>query len=362
MATKLGLVDSNIRDYNSVITPMRLKSELPLTEAAQRTVLEGREAIRRILRGDDDRILLIDGPCSSWRMDEHIDFSSRASQLAKELGDAFLFVQRVYLEKPRTTVGWTGVNGEEEVRLARQMLLHNANIGLLSATEFLNPIVPQYYDDLTAWIAVGARNVESQPDRQRASGTSTPVGFKNNTSGNVKVAIDAVVAARSEHSFWGVTEEYREKDGQREEEFVFVPAIVNTLGNQYTHIVLRGGESGPNYDAESVRKAQEMLVARGLAPNLVIDCSHDNTKDSSGVKDFTRMPEIFEDVIRQRLNGNRGIVGIMLESNINEGRQDIPDDLKDLSQIKYGVSRTDACISWDTTETIFRDAAKALRR
>ncbi len=344
------IVDRNIVEYTHMVSPAELKSEpgMALTEKAQNTVKRGRKEIRDILRGKDNRVILIAGPCSTRDPKEHRDYATRLDSLSKELDDVFVFVQRVYFEKPRTTVGWKGLitdpyldgkgNINDGLRIARQLLLHNAKLGLPSATEFLESFIPQYIGDLVSWAGIGARTVQSPSHRQMASGLSMPVGFKNSTEGNVQVAIDAVVAAGQPQWFIGIDEEGR-------------ASSLPTQGNKYTHIVLRGGASGPNYDSESVKKAQKMLRERGLSDRLVIDCSHGNSN-----KDYKRQSIVFMDAIRQIADGNTGIVGLMLESNINEGRQDEGNP----KRLKYGVSITDACIGWEQTEELIRGAYKEL--
>ena len=347
------LVDSNIAEYNGLISPFEMKREdgLRITAGARRTVEDGRGAVRRILSGRDRRVLMIVGPCSSRDLEEHKDFAARLKTLSRELDDIFFFVQRVYFEKPRTSVGWKGLINEpyldgmqhtdEGLRLARRILMHNANIGLPSATEFLEPFVPQYIGDLVSWAAIGARTVESPTHRQMASGLSMPVGFKNNTYGDVKTAVNAVIAARQPQWFFGIDEKGK-------------AAMVNTFGNSNAHIVLRGGDSGPNYGRKSIAKALGLLKHAGLPMRLVVDCSHGNSN-----KDYRRQPEILDNLVRQIAGGNRGIVGLMLESNIYEGRQDFSGNPKSL---RYGVSITDGCISWNTTERAIRDAYKVLAR
>lgn len=341
-----GLSDSNVAKYRPLPSPSALKEKMGMSDTARHTVEKGRESIKRVLRGEDSRILIIVGPCSTRNAEEHKDFSEKAKKLADDLKDIFIFVQRVYLEKPRTALGWGGcINGQENIedglRLARGLLLHNAEIGLPAATEFLDPIVPQYIADLVSWAAIGARTVESPPHRKMASGLSMPVGFKNNTHGNVDVAVKAVVVAREPQFFLGIDEKG-------------TLSTVTTKGNKYTHVVLRGGDSGVNYGADSVKNALETLKKNGLNETLVIDCSHGNSE-----KDYKKQKPVLENVTQQIVDGNKGIVGVMLESNIYEGRQDANVNPKEL---KYGVSITDGCLSWKATEEALRDAAKMLAK
>ncbi len=355
MARKIHKIeDSNVTGYSRLMPPDELKAAVPLTSETRRTVEEGRSAIRNIINGRDRRLLLVVGPCSIHDVDAAKDYAAMLNGLRKRVADKFVIVERTYFEKPRTTVGWKGLineprlNGEERINegllLARKVLAHNASIGLPSATEFLDPFTPQWIGDLVSWAAIGARTVESSTHRQMASGLSMPIGFKNGTSGGVQVAIDAVIAARQPQWFFGLDPSGR-------------PSAVSSAGNQYTHIILRGGSNGPNYDEDSVKAAQLMLRKHRLQQKVMIDCSHGN----SG-KDYNVQPDVFSEVIRQVVAGNRDIMGLMLESNIHEGRQDIPDDPALLHSLKYGVSVTDACIGWEMTEHVVIDAYKKLQR
>ena len=331
------------------ITPLDSPAEYwkryPTTEEIQGQVAEHRAAIERIIAGDDPRLLVIVGPCSIHDPVAGIEYARRLAVLAEEVSDRIFVAMRVYFEKPRTTVGWKGyindpnLNGTYDVKdgmaRARQFLLQVCETGLPAATEFLEPFTPQYLGDLISWGAIGARTTESQVHRLIASGLSMPIGFKNGTGGTVQIAADGVLAAREEHVFLGIDD-----DG--------VASIVKTTGNPAGHLVLRGGARGPNYDAESVASAQEVLRGSGLDPNLVVDCSHAN----SG-KDHRRQPVVFRDVVEQRLGGNEGVVGLMLESHLNAGNQTLGDDPTDLA---YGVSITDACIDWQHTDELLRHA------
>ncbi len=342
--------DLHILSYRNLITPYALKAQFPLTTKAEETVGVARRNIRRILSGEDERMLLILGPCSIHDAEAAKDYSERLKPLRERVKDKFEVVMRTYFEKPRTnSADWRGLlyeprlDGQERVNegltVARQFLLYNAEIGLPSGTEFVDTHIPQHLSDTVSWVAIGARTVESQLHRQLASGLSPPVGFKNSTAGNVKVAVDAVSSARESLWFPGIDDHGRSK--------VFL-----TTGNPDTHIVLRGGDNGPNYDVGNVAKAQEMLRKAGFGDRLMIDCSHGN----SG-KDYRQQPMIFEDVMKQRVEGNKGIVALMMESNIEEGNQKVVKG----QALKYGVSITDSCIGWGTTEELILDAHRTLK-
>ena len=315
----------------------------PLPESMREQVAGHRRQIEDILSGIDSRMLMIVGPCSIHDTEVGLDYARRLSSLASEVSERVLVLMRVYFEKPRTTVGWKGLindpnlNGTYDVHegmaRARQFLLDVCGQGLPAATEFLEPFTPQYLGDVISWGAIGARTTESQPHRLMASGLSMPIGFKNGTGGSVDIAVDGIVAARSEHVFLGIDD-----DGYA--------SVVKTTGNPGAHLVLRGGKRGPNYDSESVASVQGMMEARGLAPNVVVDCSHANSN-----KDHRQQASVFNSVIEQRA-GNAGVVGLMLESNIREGSQ----SLGDPSALEYGVSITDACVGWEETEELVRAA------
>jgi 3-deoxy-7-phosphoheptulonate synthase len=329
----------NVAGIRTIITPRQLEDELPMTPAALRTVIEGREEIRRIIRGEDRRLLAVVGPCSVHDVKAAEEYAGRLAELRKRVADRICVIMRVYFEKPRTTIGWKGLINDPHLdgsfdmthglRLARRLLLHINELGLPCATELLDPIIPQYIDDQIAWAAIGARTTESQTHRQMASGLSMPVGYKNSTDGSIQVAVDACKAARSQHHFLGMDE-----NG--------VACIVETRGNPDGHIILRGGTSRPNYDPETVRQAAKLLEKNGLSPRLMIDCSHANS-----AKKHENQRVVWESVIAQRKDPSCPIMGVMIESNLFPGRQDIPEDV---SQLKYGVSITDACIGWDETE------------
>ncbi len=343
----------NVVETRMIITPKQLDSELPKQPSASRVVVEGRETIRRILRGEDPRLLVVIGPCSVHDPVAALEYAHRLAGLRDQVSDRLFIVMRVYFEKPRTTVGWKGLINDPHLdgsfdmntglRLARKLLLDIHAMGLPCATELLDPIVPQYIDDLVAWAAIGARTTESQTHRQMASGLSMPVGFKNSTDGSVQIAIDAMKAARSGHHFLGIDE-----NG--------LTCIVQTRGNLDGHIILRGGSGRPNYDPENVAMAASLLQQAGLSPKLMVDCSHANSS-----KKHENQCVVWDSLIEQKKSARdkSPIVGVMIESNLNEGRQDVP---ADRSQLKHGVSITDACIGWADTERLLLQGAEALRK
>jgi len=335
--------DVNVAGTEALISPVDLVNELPLTEEIEDTVLEGRRQIEQVLRGEDPRFLVITGPCSIHDEKAALEYAEKLKSLSDEVRDRILLVMRVYFEKPRTTVGWKGLIYDpylndtfdigEGLRRARSILLKVGRMGMYSATEFLDPIVPQYLAGLVGWAAVGARTTESQTHRQMASGLSMPVGFKNGTDGSAQVAVDAMIAARAPHSFLGI-----DHFGQT--------CIVQTNGNPYGHLVLRGGAAGPNFGAESIREATRLLNEADVPHQLMVDCSHGNSN-----KNHKRQSIAFKDIIEQRVAGNTDIIGCMLESFINPGAQKLNGDA---SSLEYGVSITDACMGWDETEDMIR--------
>ncbi|OBX35804.1 phospho-2-dehydro-3-deoxyheptonate aldolase, Tyr-sensitive [Halomonas elongata] len=328
---------------------MELKRDIPLSERAERTVIEGRETIQNILEGRDPRLLMVVGPCSIHDVDAAMDYARRLRKLADEVQDSLYIVMRVYFEKPRTTVGWKGLindphlNGsfeiEQGLHTARRLLVDLAELGLPLATEALDPISPQYLQDCISWSAIGARTTESQTHREMASGLSCPVGFKNGTDGSLDVAVNALQSVAHPHNFLGI-----DQTGK--------VAIIRTRGNAYGHVVLRGGNGKPNYDSVSVALAEQELRKAGVTPNIMIDCSHANSNKDPGLQ-----PLVLENVTNQLLEGNRSIIGLMVESNINWGNQKIPEDI---DQLAYGVSITDACIDWETTEKSFKEMNEKL--
>lgn len=337
MAT-LQAKDVNVVSNNALIRPSELEASIPLSAAAESTVLEGRRQLEAVLNREDERFAMIVGPCSIHDHSAALDYARRLKPLAEQVSDRIMVVMRVYFEKPRTTVGWKGLiydpnlndtyEIEDGLHRARRLLMELSEAGLYSATEFLDPIAPQYFADLVTWAAIGARTTESQTHRQMASGLSMPVGFKNGTDGDPQTAVDALVAARAPQAFLGI-----DHDGQA--------SIVETKGNRNCHLVMRGGRSGTNYDARSIAVAAEALRKAEVPSNIVVDCSHGNSN-----KDHTRQRIAFEDVVAQRIGGNTDLVGVMLESNINPGTQKLGSDP---STLEYGVSITDACIGWDET-------------
>ena len=339
------LHNKNIKEVKTLPAPVAIKAEVPMTDAAAATVLSGREKLTKILEGDDKRLIVITGPCSIHCKEIAIDYAKRVKELADKVADKIFVVMRVYFEKPRTTVGWKGLINdpyldgtydlEQGLKSAREVLLTVNELGMPAATELLDPIVPQYIADLISWTAIGARTTESQTHREMSSGLSMPVGFKNGTDGNVMTAVNAVVSAYNPQHFLGI-----DQDGQT--------SIISTKGNPEGHLVLRGGSDGPNYDSASVKAAAAALEKAGMKPNVIVDCSHANSN-----KDHSRQPIVLEDIVNQIADGETAIRGVMLESNINEGNQSIP---ADLSELKHGVSLTDKCINWETTEKIILDA------
>ncbi len=335
--------DLHVKEIVRLSTPRELKAQTPTTDAANATVGRSRERVIRILRQEDPRLLVVVGPCSIHDEKGALDYANRLNALRKEFADRMEIVMRVYFEKPRTTIGWKGLindphlDGSQDIetglKIARKLLLEITGMGLPAATEFLDPIVPQYIADLITWAAIGARTTESQTHREMASGLSMPVGLKNSTDGSLQIAIDAMGATRHSHSFLGINE-----DG--------VTSIVRTSGNPHAHVVLRGGRAKTNYDAASIREAEEKLTAEKLPPVLMVDCSHANSE-----KKFAKQEDVWRSVIQQRAEGTRSLIGLMVESNISEGSQPIPKNLKDL---RYGVSITDSCVGWETTERMLR--------
>lgn len=348
--TTSRLTNVNVRSQDVLITPEKLKQEIPVTDAARETVLNGRQQIQDILDGKDHRLMVVVGPCSIHDIKAAKDYASRLKKLADEVKDSLLIVMRVYFEKPRTTVGWKGlVNDphmddsfqiEEGLHIGRQLLLDLAEIGLPTATEALDPISPQYLQDLISWSAIGARTTESQTHREMSSGLSVAIGFKNGTDGGLSVAINALQSVSHPHSFLGMN-----PSGQ--------VAVIRTTGNQYGHIVLRGGGGKPNYDSVSVQLCEKRLEEAGLKKNIMVDTSHANSS-----KDPALQPLVMENVTNQILEGNNSIIGLMIESNLEFGNQPIPDDL---SELRYGVSVTDGCIDWKTTEDSLRDMYNKLK-
>ena len=342
--------DVNIKSIQTLITPAELKGELPLSEAASQTVLQGRETVRNILNGTDKRLFVVIGPCSIHDPKAAHEYADRLKELSEKVKDTLYLVMRVYFEKPRTTIGWKGLindpdmndsfNIEKGLHIGRQLLLALNEKGLACATEALDPNSPQYYQDLISWSAIGARTTESQTHREMSSGLSSPVGFKNGTDGGLTVATNAMQSVKHGHSFLGLNE-----NGQ--------VAIINTKGNPYAHVVLRGGNGKPNYDASSVAEAEAALLKAKVSNKIMIDTSHANSN-----KDPYLQPLVLKNITEQILDGNKSIVGIMIESHLKGGRQDIPANLCDL---EYGKSVTDGCIDWETTEKALLEMDAALK-
>ncbi|MDR2513400.1 MAG: 3-deoxy-7-phosphoheptulonate synthase [Puniceicoccales bacterium] len=337
-----------VRETVRLLSPKQLKALLPVSGRAHDTVVDGRKQVSMILDGQDKRLLVVVGPCSIHDRSSAIEYATRLDHLKERLKEQLCIIMRVYFEKPRTTLGWKGLindpflNGsydiENGLKTARELLIHINAMGLPVATEFLDPYMPQYLDDLVAWAAIGARTTESQTHREMASALSMPVGFKNATDGSLQIAIDAMIAAQSPHSFLGM-----DGDGYT--------AIVRSLGVTHGHVVLRGGKDRPNYEPEFVNAAVEALRKASLRDKLMVDCSHAN----SG-KNHENQVHIFQSVIAQRKAGNLALASVMLESHLHEGRQNLGNDP---SSLKYGVSITDSCISWETTEELLIKAAEA---
>lgn len=339
----------NVESQQVLITPKQLKEELPLCDQSLATVTSSRQVIRDILERKDPRIFAVVGPCSIHDVDAAMDYAKRLRALAEELQDTIYIVMRVYFEKPRTTVGWKGLINDpyindsfkihDGLHIGRKLLLDITKLGLPTSTEALDPISPQYLQDLISWSAIGARTTESQTHREMASGLSSAVGFKNGTDGSLSVAINALNSASRPHRFLGIN-----GSGQ--------VSVIHTKGNPYAHMVLRGGSGGPNYDSVHIKICEQDLEKAKLAPNIMVDCSHANSN-----KNYELQPLVLENVANQIIEGNESIVGVMVESNIGPGNQSIPENLSDL---QYGVSITDACIDWETTETTLRDIAQRI--
>ncbi len=340
----------NISSNEALITPKSLKQEMPLQGKALQTVSNARETIFSILDRKDPRLFVVVGPCSIHDVKAAIDYAKRLKELAPRLVDTLYIAMRVYFEKPRTSIGWKGLINdphlddsfkiEEGLRIGRKLLLDIAGLGLPASTEALDPILPQYMQDLIAWSAIGARTTESQTHREMSSGLSSPVGFKNGTDGGLMVAINAMQSVSSPHRFLGIN-----SAGQ--------VSVVTTKGNPYAHVVLRGGSNGPNFDTVHVAQCEAALKKGGVSKNIMIDCSHANSSKNPDVQ-----PLVLKDITHQILEGNQSIIGVMLESHINHGNQSIPEDL---SQLTYGVSVTDACMDWATTESALLEMAEKLR-
>ncbi len=344
------LININIKGSYPIPTPDEIRSQLLASEKSLTTVLKGRQTIQEILDDKDPRLFLVVGPCSIHDAKAALEYARRLKSLADRVAKRFYLVMRVYFEKPRTTVGWKGLINdphmddsfkiEEGLKVARRLLLEITEMGLPASTEALDPIVPQYLSEFISWSAIGARTTESQTHREMSSGLSMPVGFKNGTDGNIQVAINAMQSALTPHHFLGI-------DGKGRIN------VFMTKGNPYSHVVLRGADSGPNYDPESITRCEKALEKHGLRKKILIDCSHGNSN-----KDHRKQAAVFGSVIDQILAGRRSICGFMVESNLSEGNQKIP---ANLSELKYGVSVTDKCLDWETTETMILKGFKKLK-
>ncbi|MCG8683711.1 MAG: 3-deoxy-7-phosphoheptulonate synthase [Desulfobacterales bacterium] len=338
--------DVNVESFTPLTSPSAIKEELPVPDQVANTVIQGRKDVENILSGKDKRLMVIAGPCSIHDTEAALEFAKNMKRLRDEVGDKINLIMRVYFEKPRTTVGWKGLindpfldstyNMDAGLRRARSLLIEINDMGLPTATEILDPITPQYIAGLLTWVAIGARTTESQTHREMASGLSMPVGFKNGTDGSLTSAINATQAAGAPQHFLGI-----DPNG--------ASAVVSTTGNPFGHIVLRGGPT-PNYDPVSVGKAQDRLKEKGLLDAVIIDCSHDNSGQKYKGQSF-----VFKSAVDQRMDGNDRIVGLMLESNLYEGNQKCKCD-GDAANLKYGISITDECISWETTVKLIKCA------
>ncbi|NCG03048.1 MAG: 3-deoxy-7-phosphoheptulonate synthase [Actinomycetales bacterium] len=339
-----------ISEIKPLISPAVLSHHLPVSDNASKLVATARQDCEDILKGKDDRLLVIVGPCSIHDPGAAIEYATRLKEVASLYTDELLVVMRVYFEKPRTTVGWKGLINDphlegsfdinQGLHIARELLIELAEMGIPAGTEFLDTISPQYYADLITWGAIGARTTESQVHRELASGLSMPVGFKNGTGGSIQIALDAIQASAGQHHFLSVT-----KQG--------VTAIVATKGNDACHIILRGSSKGPNYDPESIADVTSQLEAAGLPASVMLDCSHGNS-----LKDYRNQPVVAQSLCEQISEGNKAITSVMVESNLVEGAQKLEGSLADLT---YGQSVTDGCIGWQTTENMLDELAKAVR-
>lgn len=349
MNTK-ALENFNLGSQELLINPSELKDQVEWTAAASETIVSGREAVHNILAGEDHRVFVVVGPCSIHDTKAALDYAERLKILADKVSDSLLIIMRVYFEKPRTTVGWKGLINDpylndtfkisDGLRIGRQLLMDVASMGLPTATEALDPISPQYLQDLIVWSAIGARTTESQTHREMASGLSSAVGFKNGTDGSLTVAINALQSCTQPHRFLGINSEGR-------------VAIISTKGNPDSHVVLRGGNGKPNYDSVSVSVCEDELRKAGIKPNIMVDCSHANSN-----KNHELQPLVIENVTNQILEGNNSIIGLMIESNLKGGNQKMASSL---AEMEYGVSITDACIDWETTEKSLLDMHAKLK-
>ncbi len=350
MQSKINTDDLRITETTDVVAPIQVHNEIPMTEIAANTILQARKEIHKVLTGEDDRLVVVIGPCSIHDAKAAKEYAGLLKQAKDDLQKDLVIIMRVYFEKPRTTVGWKGLINDPEInssfninkglRVARQLLLDLNNLGIPAATEYLDLITPQYISDLISWGAIGARTTESQVHRELASGLSCPVGFKNATDGGISVAIDAINSAMSPHHFLSVTKEGRS-------------AIFSTTGNEDSHIILRGGNDEPNYDAVNVEKVAEGLDKASLSQNIMIDFSHANS-----LKQCQRQLVVGEDVAEQISHGDKRIFGVMIESHLKAGRQNVVEG----QELTYGQSITDACLGWDDTLRLLNGLAKAVQK
>lgn len=349
----MKIIDLNIEEYGQIVAPLKLKSLLPSNKKIDDFVLESRKQIQEIINGKSKKIIIISGPCSIHDPKSALEYATKLKKLSDKVKDKFLIIMRTYFEKPRTTIGWKGLINDPNLdgsyninngfEITRSLLLEINKLKLACATEFLEPFTPQFIDDLISYVGIGARTSESPIHRQLSSGLSMPVGFKNNTSGDVAPSINAMESAKHPQAFLGMNE------------FGMV-SNVKTSGNEFCHIILRGGNK-PNFDESSIISTVNKLKEKNLCNKIVVDCSHANSN-----KDYRKQPDVFKEIINQVNKGNNNIIGLMLESNLNKGNQKIPNDLVgfDKSKLISGVSITDACIDWDTTEKIILDAYNEL--
>jgi 3-deoxy-7-phosphoheptulonate synthase len=345
-----ALENINIQSQEILLPPAELKRHIPLTDVAAKTIVEGREAVQNILRHRDHRLMVVVGPCSIHDVEAAMDYAHRLKALADEVSDTLFLIMRVYFEKPRTTVGWKGLINDpylddsfriaDGLHIGRKLLMDIAEVGLPTATEALDPISPQYLQELICWSAIGARTAESQTHREMASGLSSAVGFKNGTDGGLSVAINALQSVASPHSFLGINSEGK-------------VAIIATKGNPYAHVVLRGGDGRPNYDSVSVAMCEQQLRAANIVPNVMVDCSHANSN-----KNHELQPLVMDNVANQIVEGNQSIIGLMVESHLKAGNQKIS---ANRAEMEYGRSVTDACIDWETTQTALRGMRDKLK-
>ncbi len=346
--TNVKLQDLRIKEIKPLISPALLEHDLPVNAQLTDQIVKLRQEVARIVHGEDARLLVVVGPCSIHDTQAALEYAEKLVTLREELKDKLCLVMRVYFEKPRTTVGWKGLINDpyldgscdinRGLRIARKLLLDINSRGLPAATEFLDTITPQYIADLISWGAIGARTTESQVHRHLASGLSMPIGFKNGTHGDIDIAINAILSANVSHSFLSVT-----SSG--------LSAIVSTLGNQDCHVILRGGSHGPNYSADHVAIVQQQLIAKGLLPKAMIDCSHGNS-----LKDYKKQNLVIDSICQQMQRENHGILGVMIESHLQAGRQ----ELQNAAHLEYGKSITDACIDWSETVTVLKKLAEAV--